>query len=473
MRRLATTMAWLLAAPGLFACHGAAPASGPAPAGSDAGSPSGMAPPAGETPSDAAGAPAVMDGPSVADTGGAPPIDGAPPPGPVAVPKTVVLDGQKLADARRRLAEGDAQLGAVLAALRAAADRDLTAGPWSVMDKTTTPPSGNKHDYLSLARYYWPTPGAANGCPYLHRDGETNPETSGNKYDHASRHAAMDAVYHLAAAWYFTGEARYAERAALVIRTWFLDPATAMNPNINFGEGVPCLRNGANTGVLNWTEVIGEALDGMAILDTGAPGWSSADQAGMRTWLTAFLKWLQTNALATDEAGATNNHGTWYDAGVSAIMLALGQADAARALVEGARVKRIASQIKGDGTQPGELARTNSWGYANWNLEGFCLLAATGSRLGVDLWAYAAPGGGTIAKAIDYLIPGAEHGQGSWPHRQISPFEPSWPMPLFHAAADFASDATARAALPLVPAGAAGDLWPLLPVCTTPAIQVN
>jgi hypothetical protein len=382
-----------------------------------------------------------------------------------------VLDGQKLAQAKQRLLAGDAALGSVLAKLLAAADAALTAGPWSVMDKTQTPPSGSKHDYMSLARYYWPS-GSANGCPYAHKDGETNPDCASQRWDHASRHAAMDAIYRLSLAWYFTGDARYSNRAALVARTWFLDAATSMNPNINFGEGVPCLRDGAGTGVLNWTEVIGEALDGIAVLDSGAPGWSTADQAGMRTWLTAFLKWLQTNSLATKEAAAANNHGTWYDTGVAAIMLYLGQTTETKALVESSK-KRIASQIKADGSQPEELARTNSWGYSNWNLEGFCLLASTASHVGTNLWAYAPAGAGTIAKAADYLIDGAQHGKASWSHQQIAPFEASWALSALHAAADYADDANARAAIPLVAVPAEGDLWPLLPICTPAAIQVN
>jgi len=215
--------------------------------------------------------------PPAPDAGASPDL----PPAEVTTPKTVALDGARLAEIKRRLAGGDAQLAATLAILRSTADAALTAGPWSVMNKTTTPPSGNKHDYLSLARYYWPS-ASANGCPYVHKDGQTNPETSGTKYDHASRHAAVDAIYNLALTWYFTGDARYAQRAALVARTWFLDAATAMNPNVSFGEGVPCLRDGTDTGVLNWTEMMGPLLDGLAVLDSGAPGWTVADQMAMR-----------------------------------------------------------------------------------------------------------------------------------------------------------------------------------------------
>jgi hypothetical protein len=393
------------------------------------------------------------------------------PPDEGTVPKTVVLEGAKLADIKRRLA-GDPTLSAALVMLRRAADPALTAGPWSVMDKTATPPSGSKHDYLSLARYYWPS-ASANGCPYVHKDGQTNPETSGNKYDHASRHAAVDAIHDLSLTWYFTGDARYGQRAALVARTWFLDAATAMNPNVNFGEGVPCLRDGTDTGVLNWTEMMGPLLDGLAVLDSGAPGWTAADQTAMRAWLTAFLGWLRTAPLAKEEGSALNNHGTWYDAGVVTLMAYLGQSAAAKTLIMGSGLKRLGSQIKADGSQPEELARTNSWGYSNWNLEGFCLMAHVGRPLGVDLWTYVAPGGGSLVKATDYLLDGAVKGKSAWTHPQMIALEPSWAVPLFHAAAELGNDAAARAALAQVPAPAGGDLWPLLPACTSPAIQPN
>src|SRR6266542_1650840 len=38
------------------------------------------------------------------------------------------------------------------------AEKALSTDPFSVMNKTKTAPSGDKHDYLSLARYWWPDP---------------------------------------------------------------------------------------------------------------------------------------------------------------------------------------------------------------------------------------------------------------------------------------------------------------------------
>ena len=65
--------------------------------------------------------------------------------------------------------------------LKSRADKLLNAVPYSVMDKEKTPASGDKHDYMSQARYYWPDPTKPDGLPYISRDGESNPEL--NKLD--------------------------------------------------------------------------------------------------------------------------------------------------------------------------------------------------------------------------------------------------------------------------------------------------
>lgn len=55
------------------------------------------------------------------------------------------------------------------------ADRMLEEGPFTVAHKTKLAPSGDKHDYASYSRYWWPDPEKEDGLPYIRRDGETNP----------------------------------------------------------------------------------------------------------------------------------------------------------------------------------------------------------------------------------------------------------------------------------------------------------
>ena len=54
----------------------------------------------------------------------------------------------------------------------------MTAGPFSVVDKAILPPSGDRHDYLSIGPYWWPNPDTADGRPYVRRDGQVIPNLS-------------------------------------------------------------------------------------------------------------------------------------------------------------------------------------------------------------------------------------------------------------------------------------------------------
>ena len=91
-----------------------------------------------------------------------------------APPRVFLLDAQELATLRTADVN-DPRRQAVVGAAVAAADHAMTEGPFSVMDKQIAPPSGDKHDYMSRATYWWPDPSKPDGLPYIRRDGQTNP----------------------------------------------------------------------------------------------------------------------------------------------------------------------------------------------------------------------------------------------------------------------------------------------------------
>lgn len=308
---------------------------------------------------------------------------------------------------------------AILQAAREEADHAMHAGPFSVMEKKQTPPSGDKHDFMSLAPYWWPNPATPNGLPYVRRDGRTNPEESSIS-DHANLFHMEDAVHALALGYYLTGDEQYASRAVLLLRTWFLDPATRMNPNLNYAQAIPGITTGRGIGLIGMRE-IPLVLDGITLLSQ-SPSLTQTDREGLRAWFRSYLQWLQNSPNGRAEASAKNNHGSWYDQQLAAIALFLGDTDLARRVIETAKTKRIAHQIQPDGREPLELARTKSFSYSVFNLTALMRLAQEGQRVGVDLWNYRAPNGGSIRAALNFLLPYAL-GEKPWPYQSLNGVE--------------------------------------------------
>jgi hypothetical protein len=84
------------------------------------------------------------------------------------------------------------------------ANKYLKATPESVMDKTKTPPSGSKHDYMSIAPYFWPDPSKPNGLPYMRQDGKVNPESKNEENtDHIRLARTIDRIETLIARFLF------------------------------------------------------------------------------------------------------------------------------------------------------------------------------------------------------------------------------------------------------------------------------
>lgn len=369
------------------------------------------------------------------------------------VPRIFLLDGRALADNAARIRSGDVDLAPALGALRQDAQKALAAGPFSVVDKGATPPSDDKHDYMSQAPYWWPNPDTPNGLPYVRRDGERNPEIN-RISDHQTLNGMESAVHTLALAYYFDRDERYAAKAAVLLRAWFLDPATRMNPNLEFGQGIPGITNGRGIGLIE-TRGLTQVVDGIGLL-ADSTALTEADRAGLKDWFRRFLTWMRESRNGRDESAAKNNHGTYYDLQVASFALFLGDDRLASRVLEEARTKRIALQIEPDGRQPLEIARTRSWSYSVGNLDGLTLLATIAERVGVDLWSYRTADGRGIRRAIEYLAPFA-CGRADWPHQQLGGVTRQALFPVLRRAAGHYPDREFRALVSCVPAFAAAD----------------
>ena len=373
-------------------------------------------------------------------------------------PRVFLLDAKKLLDTKQRIRAGDQTFDQALAKLEREAQKALGDGPLSVVTKTATPPSGDKHDYLSQAPYFWPDPQKPNGLPYIRRDGERNPEI--RKYpDHESLGKLIDAVSTLALAYYFKDDEAYAAHAAKLLRAWFLEAETRMNPNLQYAQGIPGINTGRGIGLIE-TRGLTQVVDAVGLL-SGSTAWTAADQRGVQTWFERFLGWMLESKNGRDESGSKNNHGTYYDAQVASFAFFVGKKDLAAQVLQTSQQKRIARQVEPDGRQPLELARTNALGYSVMNLQGLMTLAALGENVGLDLWHYRTADGRSIRQVIEYLAPFAL-GEQKWPHQQISQWSPQTLFSLLRQAAAKYQDPKFRALLAKVPAADASDRSHLL-----------
>lgn len=298
------------------------------------------------------------------------------------------------------------------------ADRWLAGDVITIVRKKTLAPSGDPHDYVSLAPYSWPDPKKPDGLPWKGRDGQVNPAF----YDYDNPvlerlcHAVPRLMLHARAA----DSAPHARRAGRLLRAWFLDEATRMNPHLRFAQKVPGVSDGSATGIIDATSLIflADAASRLAFNDE----WTAQHLAGMKAWFARYVDWLLTSAPGKKEGDAANNHGSWYDAQVACFAAFADRPDLARQQIEQRTLRRIETQIEPDGRQPAELRRTLALTYSTYNLLAHACTAQIAATQGIDLWGWKTADGRSLRGALDWLLPFYAKEQ-EWKHPQIHAFD--------------------------------------------------
>ena len=301
------------------------------------------------------------------------------------------------------------------------AEKNLSQTIKTVMDKRLTPQSGDKHDYMSLSRYWWPDPSKPDGLPYIRKDGISNPEI--RNLDRYPLGDFAESVQSLSLAYYLTADEKFAQKAVENLRLWFINPATKMNPHMNYGQTIPGIRNGLGrgVGVLDSYSFV-EMLDGVELLKK-SKFFPASDQAIIKEWFSSYIHWLQTSPVAAEELEAKNNHGTAYDVQLTRYALFIGNDTLARRLIHQFPQKRLFSQIEPDGSQPLELTRTTALGYSTFNLTHFLDMSQIARAFEIDLLAAKSSDGRSIQKAIDFLLPFVNKPASEFPYQQIKDWD--------------------------------------------------
>ena len=159
------------------------------------------------------------------------------------IDRPIFLDLVQLEQLRNLYLQNNSQSQIHLNNFLALAEKLLEAKPLSVMDKSVIPPSGDKHDFMSIGPYWWPDSNKPDGLPYIRRDGERNPEYQ-NITDESFLTRTIGVVDTLAISFYITRDLRFAQKAAELIRVWFLNDETKMNPNMKHAQYIPGIKYG-------------------------------------------------------------------------------------------------------------------------------------------------------------------------------------------------------------------------------------
>ena len=132
-------------------------------------------------------------------------------------PRVFIVDARRLQEIKQAIQIKDKTYDPAISKIEADARKALKEETYSVTSKTVVPPSGDKHDYMSQAPYFWPDPTKKEGLPYIRKDGERNPEI--NKItDHKTLDDMVGSVENLSLAYYFRGDEAYAAKGITLLR---------------------------------------------------------------------------------------------------------------------------------------------------------------------------------------------------------------------------------------------------------------
>ncbi|KAI8825208.1 alginate lyase-domain-containing protein [Fimicolochytrium jonesii] len=315
----------------------------------------------------------------------------------------------------------------------------------STTDNNTTAriaPSGDPHDYFSLAKYYWPDPATPFGLPYIPRPGQINPSSTSLPNDRASLDAVIESVWTGALAWFWTRDERFSGMAGERLRVWFVEEGTRMNAAVGLewdnwvvgrssvggGNGTVGGRNGTvGVGGNNLTDLatgmdltftsLHLLLDAILLL---SPTSSITPLLpALTTWFTTYHSWLLTSPRAVAEQSQPSIRGLNTDIQHLALLLFLNRTAEADTYVRNTTIPRVTGAIGPDGrvasalTSGGADTWQNSVSYLS-SLFTLGLLTLNNPPL-PSLFSVTTTDNRSIRGALDFLLPYALANGTGWP----------------------------------------------------------
>ena len=288
----------------------------------------------------------------------------------------------------------------------AAADLALKQPPAPLTSLLPSPAKLDPHLFYSEAADWWPD--EAKPGKFVERDGAVNVDaflTHVNALVHLNEQVGA-----LTAAWRLTQQQAYADHALALLRSWFLEKATAMAPTLDHagsvgGEGRP-------EGVAD-AMPLAELMRAAAFLYAGEHAQAQEAEA-LRGWCGALLQWMNESRLGGLARDRTDLYAICWTA-IAAELARFTRNDTVQRECTHRFRDKLLRQMNFDGAFPQALTRRRPFGMSLFTLECLSLACESLSTPFDNLWRYTLPDGRGMHSAIAFHLPSMAD-RNRWPY---------------------------------------------------------
>ena len=282
--------------------------------------------------------------------------------------------------------------------------------------------AGTNHDFYSEGDYWWPDEQNPNG-PYIRKDGLTNPANFTAHREVLIRFSQIAGA--LASAYVLTNDEKYAEKLALHLKAWFVDPDTKMNANLLYAQAIKGVATGRGIGIIDTVHLVEVTKAIHAIENSSA--LTKADLEAIKLWFSNYLNWITTHEYGIAERDNGNNHSVCWTMQVAAFVDLIKDTKTMDFCRNFYKSTLLPNQMGKDGSFPLELKRTKPYGYSLFNLDAMTSICQILSTRQDNLFDYTTIDGRNLELGIKFMVPYIEN-KSVWPFQHDVMYWEEWPV---------------------------------------------
>jgi hypothetical protein len=272
--------------------------------------------------------------------------------------------------------------------LAAIAANARSVPPVSVTDKPDALPGAPERSYVNAVPHWQSLAGSESALDRSGLLGSAGPLCGdvSQHYDRARLQLMIDCVCTLSLDAQLNANQASRDHAAQMLRSWFINPATAMIPDGAYARlsAVDPSRNVLDAAI-DFRDLY-PLLDAITLLQRGG-SFSLAESQQLEEWFDAFLSWLASDSITFLQQHSASPACTWYHLLMLAIAAYRGRKNVAAQVFDNLP-GLLARQFRADGSPQSCTADAQLRHEHLFNLQAWSNLVVLSSALGRDLLAF-------------------------------------------------------------------------------------